>query len=112
MGSIFLDSENRSASAALFVQDSSMPISRQDLESAVYQRGYGRSDRGSNRTARRRGFWSREPFRWDKNTVSPWATPKSRLACSLHHTALKIEDEKVGSLIAQLRYFQGNRQKS
>ena len=42
MSSISLDSDRRSASAALFVQGISTPISRQDMGSAVYHRGYAK----------------------------------------------------------------------
>jgi hypothetical protein len=47
MGSIFLDSEIRSTSTALFVQGIPMRISQQDMGSAVYQRGHARFSRGT-----------------------------------------------------------------
>jgi len=40
MSSIFLDSEDHSASAVLFVKGIPMPISQQDMGSAVYQSGH------------------------------------------------------------------------
>jgi len=63
-GSIFLDSESRSASAALFVQGIAMRISWQDMESAVYQRGHARFRTEGTARRRSRVFPRAGPFRW------------------------------------------------